>query len=130
MYLKPFVTRMKTTAIAASIVVAASFGGTSGAVQADDIKDWRVKVVKQIAKRHIYPRSAISREIEGRARVRVTLARSGEITNFEVIEPTGESILDKTIPKMMEKLNPLPAPPDALSDDKLTFVIPITWRLQ
>jgi len=99
-------------------------------VFADDIGTWRKAVVKRIAKKHIYPRSAISREIEGKARVQVTLARSGEITNYEILEPTGESVLDKTIPKMMDKLNPFPEPPASMDDNSLTFVIPITWRLQ
>ena len=99
-------------------------------VFADDIGEWRTEVVKLIAKKHIYPRSAISREIEGKARVQVTLARSGEITAYEVLEPTGEDVLDKTIPKMMEKLNPFPEPPASMDDGSLTFVIPITWRLQ
>jgi len=99
-------------------------------VYADEIKDWRVKVVKKIAKKHIYPRSAISREIEGKARVKVFLDREGVITNFEIVQPSGESILDKAIPKMMKKLTPLPKPPASLPDAKLTFVIPITWRLQ
>lgn len=130
MPLKPFVNRIKSTAIAASFVAAASIAGVSSSVQADEIKDWRVSVVKQIAKKHIYPRSAISREIEGKARVRITMARSGEITNFEILEPTGQSILDKTIPKIIKKLSPLPEPPASLPDDKLSFVIPFTWRLQ
>ncbi len=99
-------------------------------VFADDIGDWRKKVVKLIAKKHIYPRSAISREIEGKARVKVTLARNGDITNYEIVEPSGQGVLDKAIPKMMDKLNPMPAPPDSMPDANLTFVIPITWRLQ
>jgi len=108
----------------------ASMGLFATSVSADDLKDWRRKVVKKIAKKHIYPRSAISREIEGKARVKVTLARDGAITNFEVVQPSGQAVLDKAIPKMMKKLTPLPAPPASLSDENLTFVIPITWRLQ
>lgn len=99
-------------------------------VTADEISDWRKKVIKKIVKKHIYPRSAISREIEGKARVRVTLDRSGAITNYEVVEPSGQAILDKAIPKMIKKMDPLPTPPDSLPDANLTFVIPITWRLQ
>lgn len=99
-------------------------------VFANDVGAWRKKVVKLIAKKHIYPRSAISREIEGKARVQVTISRTGEITNYEVVEPSGQGVLDKAIPKMMKKLNPFPAPPDSMPDANLTFVIPITWRLQ
>jgi protein TonB len=130
MRITPFVTGMKKTFTIVALAMAVSLVGMGNAANADDVKKWRVKVVKKIAKKHIYPLSAISREIEGRARVRVTLDRTGEITNFEIVEPSGQSILDKAIPKMMSKLNPLPAPPDALPDEKLSFVIPITWRLQ
>ena len=97
---------------------------------ANDIKDWQKDIVRKIVKSHLYPRSAISREIEGRAKVSVTIDRTGKITGYEVVEPTGESQLDDIIPKMMEKMDPLPAPPDSLSDNNLTFTIPIAWRLQ
>jgi len=122
--------RIKALITAIAFVAIASVGFTSTAAYADDLKDWRVKVVKKIAKKHIYPRSAISREIEGKARVQITIARSGEITNFEILEPSGKRILDAAIPKMIKKLTPLPSPPDSLKDANLTFVIPITWRLQ
>ncbi len=95
-----------------------------------DVKDWQKKIVKKIVKSHIYPRAAIAREIEGRARVRVTIDRSGKILTFDVTEPTGKSQLDKVIPKMMKKMDPLPAPPDDVPDSNLTFTIPISWRLQ
>jgi len=95
-----------------------------------DVKAWQKQIVKKIVKSHIYPRAAIAREIEGRARVSVTIDRTGKILAFEVTEPTGKSQLDKVIPKMMEKMDPLPAPPDDLPDANLTFTIPIAWRLQ
>ena len=122
--------RMKKLMVATTLAAIVSMGGFTTAAFSDDIADWRKKVSKRIAKKHIYPRSAISREIEGKARVRVTMLRTGEIAGFEIIQPSGESILDKAIPKMMGKLSPLPAPPDSMPDDKLVFVIPITWRLQ
>jgi len=113
-----------------ALVCAGVFITTATPAYADDLKDWQREIVKKIVKSHIYPRSAIAREIEGRAKVSVTIDRSGKITGFEVLEPTGESQLDNVIPKMMEKMDPLPAPPDSLPDDNLTFTIPIAWRLQ
>jgi len=101
-----------------------------GALAADDVKDWQREIVKKIVKSHIYPRSAIAREIEGRAKVQVTIDGSGKIVGYEIIEPTGESQLDDAIPKMMARMDPLPAPPDSLPDANLTFTIPIAWRLQ
>ncbi len=113
-----------------ALLCAGFFMATAAPAYADDVKDWQKEIVKKIVKSHIYPRSAIAREIEGRAKVSVTIDRTGKITGYEVLEPTGESQLDNVIPKMMEKMDPLPAPPDALPDGNLTFTIPIAWRLQ
>ncbi|MFC4348518.1 energy transducer TonB [Kordiimonas lipolytica] len=113
-----------------ALLCAGAFMAMATPAYADELQDWQREIVKKIVKSHIYPRSAIAREIEGRAKVSVTIDRSGKITGFEVLEPTGESQLDNVIPKMMEKMDPLPAPPDSLPDGNLTFTIPIAWRLQ
>ncbi|WP_417450172.1 TonB family protein [Kordiimonas sp.] len=111
---------------------ALTVGIAAGAVPvaADEIQDWQRDIVKKIIKTHIYPRSAIAREIEGSAKVQVTIDRSGKITGYDIVEPSGQAQLDKVIPKMMEKLDPLPSPPASLPDGNLSFVIPIAWRLQ
>ncbi|TNE63526.1 MAG: TonB family protein [Alphaproteobacteria bacterium] len=114
---------------AAAILMLSGFSLAQPAT-ADEMDDWRKAVVKKIGEEHIYPRSAIQREVEGVAKVKVTIDRTGAITTYDIVEPTGESVLDKVIPKIMEKLNPLPAPPDSMSDDSLTFVIPFAWRLR
>jgi protein TonB len=105
-----------------------AFGAASTAAQADDMKAWKIKVVKAVAKNQRYPRSAIAREIEGRAKVRLVVSADGTITSHEVVEQTGESILDREIPKLVEKLNPLPALPDGQTE--LSFVLPLNWTLQ
>jgi len=120
--------RSNVRAVLVAGAALALLGG--GPVFADEIQDWRKKLAKKIAKKHIYPRSALSREVEGKARVQVVVDREGVITSYEIIQPSGESILDKAIPKMMKKLTPLPPPPASLPTEGLTFVIPITWRLQ
>jgi protein TonB len=116
--------------LAMAAAVSLVFVAQATPVLADDIQDWQREIVKQIIKTHIYPRSAIAREIEGSAKVQVTIDRTGKILGYEITEPSGQDQLDKVIPKMMEKLDPLPAPPDSLPDGNLSFVIPIAWRLQ
>ncbi|MGF1606274.1 MAG: TonB family protein [Rhodothalassiaceae bacterium] len=96
----------------------------------NDLQKWRKDVVKTVVSNRIYPDSAISRGIEGVAKVRISIDRSGNITGFEVMQPTGQEILDREIPKFIDRINPLPAPPDALPDDKLTFVFPLVWKLE
>jgi len=122
-HLRKFMVMLLTASAVLSISV-------TGPVFADEVQDWRKKLAKKIAKKHIYPRAALSREIEGKARVQLVMDREGVITSYEIIQPSGQSILDKAIPKMMKKLTPLPPPPASLPAANLTLVIPITWRLQ
>jgi len=119
--LKNFGTLMLAT-LALSFTLA-----TAPAKAADDMKSWKIAVIKAVAKNQRYPRSAIAREIEGRAKVRLVVAADGTITSHEILEETGQSILDSEIPKLMEKLSPLPALPDGQTE--LSFVLPLSWTL-
>ncbi|NVJ68776.1 MAG: energy transducer TonB [Alphaproteobacteria bacterium] len=111
-------------------VIALTFAVTSTttpAAAADDMKSWQREVIKAVAKNQRYPRSAIAREIEGRAKVRLVVAADGSITSHEIVEETGESVLDQEIPKLVEKLNPLPALP--AGKNELSFILPLNWSL-
>lgn len=94
--------------------------------EALDMNKWRSKLVKQIAKYKKYPPAALNREIEGAGRVRVTFAADGSIANFEVTKSTGATILDREIPKVLNKLK-MPKLP---TGEEYTVKIPFTWRLQ
>ncbi len=99
----------------------------SPAVSANETMDtWRKAVMTMIAKNQRYPRSAVSREIEGNARVRLNITADGTITSHEIVSDTGETVLDREIPKLIDRLNPLPALP---SGKDMSIVIPLTWSL-
>lgn len=105
-----------------------AFAGSSAPAQADEMDAWTKAVAAKLAKNHRYPRSARAKGIEGRAEVRLTVASDGQIVNHEVETPTGETSLDRSIPKLIKRMNPLPALPDGR--DELSFTIPVVWRLQ
>lgn len=109
------------------ILVAAFLGFSAPAVQADAMTDWQREVVQKVRAKQGYPRLAVARQIEGRAKVRLTVASDGTISNYEIIEATGEDVLDRAIPPLIGKLSPLPPLPDGRSD--LTFVLPLNWSL-
>ena len=116
----------KILASAILSVTLLAFGASSG-VAANDLGSWQKALIKKVMKKQTYPRSAISREIEGKAKVRIVVNASGEIMSHEVVEPTGEDVLDREIPKLVQKLNPLPALPDGR--DELAIVLPLNWSL-
>lgn len=93
----------------------------------EDLSNWKTAVVKAVSKKQRYPRSALAREIEGKAKVRLMVRADGTIAHHEVVEATGESILDKEIPRLVKRLNPLPSLP--AGREELSFVLPLDWSL-
>jgi len=114
------------TVVAGSLL----FGFATEPVSADEIAGWQKKVVKLVSEKQVYPRAAMSKELEGRARVKVSIDRTGAITSYELVQSTGHELLDAEVIKLMDRINPLPAPPASLSDDSLTFILPLSWVLQ
>jgi len=100
------------------------------ALASDNLQSWQKEIVQLVAKKQVYPRAALSREIEGRAKVRLTVDRTGAISSHEVIESTGSDVLDSEIENLVARLNPLPTPPSGISDDNLSFVLPLAWVIQ
>jgi len=104
-----------------------AFGLMASPAQAFDMNGWKKAVIKKVAKSQKYPRSALAREIEGKAKIRLTVDAAGTITNHEVVQETGEAVLDNEIPKLVDRLNPLPSLPDGKTE--LSFVLPLNWSL-
>jgi len=116
--------------VATAVCIMAAPLFTAQTASAEDLKSWQKSVGKLIAKKQTYPRAAMRKEIEGKAKVKVSIDRTGAITGFEMTQSTGNDILDNAVPKLMERLNPLPTPPASLSETQLSFVLPLTWRIQ
>lgn len=120
---------LKAAALGLTVVAGLTLG-SAGEVRADEIATWQKNVVTTIAQKQVYPRAAMSQEIEGRARVKVTIDRSGNITGYEMVEGTGHALLDAEVVRLKDRINPLPKPPASLADANLTFVLPLSWVLQ
>ena len=91
------------------------------------MNSWKKAVAKKVAKKQKYPRAALAHEIEGKAKVRLVVAADGSISSHEVVQETGEAVLDKEIGKLVKRLNPLPALPEDRTE--LSFVLPLSWTL-
>ena len=118
-------TKFSFTRLAAAALVLFSFA-TAPAAATLDMESWKKAVVKQVAKKQKYPRSAQVREIEGRAVVRLNIAADGTIQSHEIVESTGATVLDREIPKLVKRLN-LPALPEGMNET--TLRLPLDWRL-
>lgn len=112
------------------LTVAFGVAMTAGGASANEVAVWQKDVVTTIAKKQVYPRAAMSQEIEGRARVQVTIDRAGNITGYDIVESTGHELLDAEVARMKDRINPLPKPPASMAESNLSFVLPLSWVLQ
>ncbi len=112
---------------AVAIALTFAIGTATTSASASDMNSWKKAVAKKVAKKQKYPRAALAREIEGKAKVRLVIAADGSISSHEVVQETGQEILDKEISKLVKRLNPLPALPDDRTE--LSFVLPLSWSL-
>ncbi len=119
---------MKNLSIVAAVLAMVTIGMQTSPAFADDMNDWKKAVVQKLVKTQKYPRAAISREVEGKAKIRLIVAADGAITAHEIVEATGQDVLDNEIPKLIAKLSPLPALPAGQSD--LSFILPLEWSLR
>lgn len=118
-----------TMAAAGAVVALGTLTVGTGIAAADEVKDWQRSLAKLIAKKQVYPRSAVAKEIEGDASVLVTIDRSGSLIKYEVTKATGHRILDKAVVRLMKRIDPMPEPPASLEESRLTFVLPLRWQL-
>ncbi|MBL4602735.1 MAG: energy transducer TonB [Emcibacteraceae bacterium] len=124
--------KLSLVKIMASVVVATAltFTGFVTSANAQDISGWQKAVNKKIAKKQSYPRAALRKELQGRAKVEINIDREGNIVAHTLTASTGHDLLDREVPKLMKRASPLPAPPSEVSDSQLTFVIPLAWVLE
>lgn len=84
---------------------------------------------QQISKAKSYPRFARKANIEGRVLVAITIDRSGKILGVKVHKSSGYEILDENTVETIRNLKQFPPPPDALTWQTKTFVLPVKYKL-
>lgn len=111
-------------------ITAAAFAVTAlsaNAFAADDLNGWRTTAAKKIIKNMTYPRSAVQNEQEGRALVKITVSSDGSIEDYQVLQQSGEAVLDREIPKILKRTGSFPQLPK--TEQSITFVVPLIWTL-
>ena len=124
--------KLSLVKIMASVIVATAltFTGFASSANAQDISGWQKEVSKKIAKKQSYPRAALRKELQGKAKVEINVDRDGNIVAHSLQSSTGHEVLDREVPKLMKRASPLPAPPADATDSQLTMVVPLAWVLE
>ena len=86
---------------------------------------WKQSLVAHVAKQKRYPAEAAGRQ--GVVSVSFTLDRQGGVANSRIAKSSGSSVLDAEALDMIRRAAPFPTPPAEITDNELSFVIPIQF---
>ncbi len=100
---------------------------TVPAAAEQSVESWNNQVRKEIEEKHYYPRNALAQGIQGQVKVRLTVATDGRLKGIQIVESSGNEILDTDALHLAARLKKLPAAPT--SEGELSIVVPLTYRI-
>lgn len=98
--------------------------------QADALASYRQRLSELFAGRQAYPRMAAMRGWEGEVRLRLKVARKGNLVSIALDHSSGFEVLDQNALAMVEGIAALPELPEALGDNEIQIVVPINYKLR
>ncbi len=91
---------------------------------------WQGLLAAHVERFKRYPATARSRGEHGTATVAFTIDREGRLLSSRIVESSGSAALDQETLAMLARAQPMPRPPDGLSDTELTFVVPVRFDIR
>ena len=114
----------------ASVPPATTPRPTAPRASAEALDSYRRQLTDLFAREHEYPRVAAMRGWEGEVRLRLRVARRGQLLGVRVDRSSGFEVLDQDALALLEGHGKLPPLPEALEVAEIEVVVPITYRLR
>jgi protein TonB len=111
-----------TAALSAAPAPGASEGPTSAA-----ITRWEISIKVRLEQTKRYPAQAHGSK--GIAQVNFRIDRNGHVVSSRIVQSSGSAALDEDALATLKRADPLPLPPNGITDDKLTIVTSIRYKL-
>lgn len=83
-----------------------------------------------LASHQEYPRLAAQRGWEGEVRLRLKVARQGNLLSVQVDRSSGHDILDQHALQLVDLASGLPPLPDGLEGSEILVIVPVNYRLK
>lgn len=110
---------------AGSSADASSGGGTPGASA-----DYMSYLLAWLQKHKEYPTEARRRRQEGTALLYFEMDRDGRVRNFQLQRSSGHPVLDDEVLALIERAQPLPAPPPEVKGETVKLIVPVQFFLR
>lgn len=90
------------------------------------LPNWRSQLVARLERYKRYPSEA--RGESGIAQVAFRVDRSGGVHNARIARSSGSSLLDRETLALLDRAQPMPAPPPDVSESELSVVAPVRYN--
>ena len=98
--------------------------------QGELLAGYRARLAELFSRHQDYPRIAAMRGWEGEVRVRLRVARKGNLVGVQIDRSSGYEVLDQDALAMLERLSALPPLPDGVDGNEIQVVVPVNYRLK
>ncbi len=91
---------------------------------------WQNRLLTHLARFKRYPDSARRRGLQGTNSLRMLLDATGRVERFELLESSGSAALDRATLQLLDRAQPLPAPPaELLEGGRVEVIAPVNYSL-
>jgi protein TonB len=94
------------------------------------VPNWKSELVAHLQRYKRYPSEAQARGEEGVAQLAFSVDRGGGVHNARIVRSSGSSLLDRATLELVERAQPLPAPPPEVRGAQIAIVVPINYNLR
>lgn len=91
---------------------------------------YRQRLTEIFAGQQQYPRIAAQRGWEGEVRLRLRVARKGNLVSVHIDSSSGFEVLDQHALALLDRIANLPPLPDGLEAGEIQVVVPVNYRLR
>lgn len=123
-------TAESTRQSARSAPVAAQLNSGSSTAATAAKASWQHQLRQHLEQYKQYPRHARRLRQHGAPVLRFSIDRQGNILTAEVLQSSGSQWLDQAALAMLQRAQPVPAPPEHLTQAELTLTVPVLFELQ
>jgi protein TonB len=96
----------------------------------DAIRRWQATLVAHLQRYKRYPSAARRDNEEGIAYLRFAMDRNGTVLFKRLERASGHAALDQETLALVERAQPLPAPPPEMPGERFEFVVPVQFQLR
>jgi len=115
---------------AAAAPIAAPESAPQKPAQGELLAAYRQRLTALFASHQEYPRVAALRGWEGEVRLRLRVARKGNLLGVQLDHSSGFEVLDQHALAMLEQIASLPPLPEGLDANEILVVVPVNYKLK